>query len=107
MQPRQGRSDCAAGTTDRRARTGLACFQGAELGDNALLAQIGHEGGEAAKLKIATEYDPHPLGLCLVDLDLAILGIVAEWHHPADPQALALGGGDLVADALGSDLAFE
>src|SRR5712675_3307893 len=109
MQPPQGRSDCAADTAarERNPADDLACFQGTELGDNALLAQIGHEGGEAAKLKIATEYDPHPLGLSFVDPDLAVLGIVAERHHPADPQALTLGGRDLVADALGSDLAFE
>src|SRR5882757_730032 len=107
MQPRQGRSDCAAGTTDRNASDGLACFQGAELGDNALLAQIGHEGGEAAKLKIATETDPHPLGLSFVDPDLAVLGIVTERHHASYPKTLALGSRDLVSDALGSDLTFE
>src|SRR5712675_1042010 len=66
-----------------------------------------NEGREAAKLKIATVNEPHQLGLGFVDPDLAVLGIVAERHHPADPQTLALGGRDLVANALGSDLAFE
>src|SRR6266576_600532 len=31
---------------ERNAADGLACFQGTELGNNALLAQIAHEGGE-------------------------------------------------------------
>src|ERR1700704_804860 len=70
---------------ERNAADGLACLQGAELGNNALLAQIAHEGGEAAKVKIAPENDSHPLGLFFVDPDLAILGIVAERYHPADP----------------------
>ena len=43
----------------------------------------------------------------LIDGDLSILGVVAERRHAADPKALALGGGDLVADALGGDLALE
>ena len=33
--------------------------------------------------------------------------LIAERHHAADPDALLLGGGDLVADALSRDLALE
>src|SRR4051794_21440383 len=54
------------------------------------MAQIGHERREAANLKIATENDPHPLGLFFVDPDLAVLNIVAERHHPADQSPLRL-----------------
>ena len=39
--------------------------------------------------------------------ELAILELVAERHHAADPEPFALGGGDLVADAFGRDLALE
>ena len=39
--------------------------------------------------------------------DLAVLGVVAERRHAADPKPLAFGGGDLVPDALGGDLALE
>src|SRR5204863_380735 len=49
----------------------------------------------------------NPLGLLRNDDDLAILGYVAEGGLAADPETLALGGGDLVADALGGDLALE
>ena len=62
---------------------------------------------EAAELEIAPEDQPHPLGLLLDDDQLLVLAGIAQRHHAADPQALLLGGGDLVADALGGDLALE
>ena len=49
----------------------------------------------------------HAVSLGFIDGDLPVLGVVAQWRHAADPQALALGGGDLVPDALGGDLPFE
>ena len=48
-----------------------------------------------------------PLGLGLIDGDLSVLGIIAERHHAADPQPLALGGRNLVPDPLRGDLALE
>ena len=33
--------------------------------------------------------------------------VVAQRHHAADPESLAFGGGDLVADALAGDLPLE
>ena len=57
--------------------------------------------------EIAPEDEPDRSASVLVDGDLAILGVVAERHHAADPQSLALGGGDLVADTLGGDLPLE
>ena len=47
------------------------------------------------------------LGLVRNDCDLSILGLVAQGNHTANPKALAFGGPDLVADALGGDLSFE
>ena len=49
----------------------------------------------------------HRRGLGLVDDELAVAHVVAERHGAAHPHALALGGGDLVADALAGDLALE
>ena len=43
----------------------------------------------------------------IIDGDLSVLGVVAERGHAADPKPLALGGGDLVPDPLGGDLALE
>jgi len=46
-------------------------------------------------------------GLVRNDCDLSMLGLVAQGNHTADPKALAFGGPDLVADALGGDLPLE
>ena len=43
----------------------------------------------------------------LVDGEGPAIGLVAERYEAAHPHALALGGGDLVADALSRDLALE
>src|SRR5262245_19459931 len=56
-------------------------FQGADLGDNAPLAQVGHKPVEAAKPEIAAEDGPDPLSLGFVDGDPAILGVVAKRGH--------------------------
>ena len=79
----------------------------AHLGDDPSLAKVGHQQVEAAKLQIPPEDGPDPLGLLLNHDDLAVLGLISERDHAADPEALALGGRDLVADTLGGDLALE
>ena len=72
-----------------------------------LVLKIGDQAIDAAQFKVALENEPDGVCFVLVDGELAIVERVAERNHAADPQALALGGGDLVADALGGDLAFE
>ena len=89
------------------AADGLSCLQGPHLGDDASFAQVRHQQVEAAKLEIAAEDGPDAVGLGFIDGDLSVLGVVAQRRHAADPKALALGGGDLVPDALGGDLALE
>jgi len=61
------------------------------LGDDALLAQVGHQQVEAAKLEITAEDHAHPVRLRLVDGDPSLVGVVAERDHAADPEPLALG----------------
>src|SRR5262245_18233349 len=95
----------AAGERDASDRS--AGLEDSCLGDNLPLAQICHQAVEAAQLEIAAEDDPHPLGLPLNHDDLTILAGVSEGNDAADPQPLAFGGGDLVADAFRSDLALE
>jgi hypothetical protein len=77
------------------------------LGDDPLLTKVGHQAVEAAKLEIAAEDGPNPLSLIFNHDDLAVLGGVSEWSDAADPETLALGGGDLVADTLGGDFPLE
>jgi len=72
-----------------------------------LLAQVGHKQVKAAKPEIAAEDGPDLFRLSLIDGYLAILCVIAQRHHAADPQPLAFGGGDLVPDALGRDLALK
>jgi len=62
---------------------------------------------EAAELEIAAEDGPNALGFRLNHDDLAVLGLVSEGDHAADPKPLALRGADLVPNALGGDLPFE
>ena len=57
--------------------------------------------------EVAAEDGPDPLGFLLIDSDLAVLGLISERRHTADPKTFALGGGDLVSDALGGDLSLE
>jgi hypothetical protein len=56
---------------------------------------------------VATEDVTHHLRLGLVDDQLAVLRVIAERWLAAHPQALLLGGSDLVADPLAGDLALE
>src|SRR6266576_3286989 len=77
------------------------------LGDDPPLAKVGHQAVEAAKLKIPPKDGADPLSFLFHHDDLAVLSRVSEGDDAADPQPLALGGGDLVADALGGDLPLE
>jgi hypothetical protein len=77
------------------------------LGDDPSLMKVGHQTVEAAKLQIPPEDGPDPLGLLVNHDNFAVLGLISEWRDAADPKALALGGSDLVADALGSDFPLE
>ena len=78
-----------------------------QLGDDPPLAKVGHQQVEAAKLQIPPKDGPDPLGLLFNHDDLAVPGLISERRYAADPQPLALGGRDLVADALGGHLPLE
>ena len=83
------------------------CASGLErshLGDDPPLAKVGHQQVEVAKLQISPKDGPDSLGLLLNHDDLAVPGRISEWRYAADPQALALGGRNLVADTLGGHL---
>ena len=79
----------------------------ADLGDDAALPKIGQQQPDTAEVEVAPEDRADPLGLFLFDDELLVPADVAERHHAADPQPPALGGADLVADALAGDLALE
>src|SRR5712691_3446346 len=86
---------------ERDAPDRLPCLETPHLGDDAPLTQVGHHQIEAAELEVAAEDGSDRLCFRLIDGYLAILRVIAERCHAADPETLALGGGDLVPDALG------
>ena len=60
-----------------------------------------------AVLQIEPEYRPYRLGLGFVDDESPVLNVVADGHGTTHPDALLLGGGNFVADALAGDLPLE
>src|SRR6266446_3468004 len=95
----------AAGEWD--AANGAPGLERSRLGDDPALAKVGHQQVEAAKLQIPPKDGPNPLSLLFNHDYLSVLGLVSERGYAADPQPLALGGRDLVADALGGHLSLE
>src|SRR5262249_60592831 len=83
---------------------GCSRLEGANLGHDALLTQVGHEQAETAEPQIAAEDGPDPVGLGFIDRYLAILGVIAERRHAPDPATIAFAGDALVADTRDRDL---
>ena len=69
--------------------------------------QFGADRIHRAERQVALEDALHQRGFFRHRHKAAPLGAVADRNDPAHPHALGLGGGDLVADALGGDLALE
>ncbi len=69
--------------------------------------KVGHQQVEAAEFQILLKDGPDPLGFLFNHDDLAVLGGVSEGGYAADPKSLSLGGGDLVANALGGHFSLE
>src|SRR5260370_34036030 len=77
------------------------------LGPDAAPVEILHESPHRAKLEIANEDGAHGLGLLGYDHELLADAGIAERDRPPDPDAFALGGGDLVAPPLPDHLPLE
>ena len=92
---------------ERDAAKGAPIGARAHLADDSPVAEIGQQRPDAAELEIAPEDRSDPLGVLLMDDELLVPAIIAERDIAADPDTLALGGRDLVADALAGDLALE
>src|SRR5213080_3561107 len=60
-----------------------------------------------ARLRLSGRRRLFALSLLFNHDDLAVLGRVSERGYAPDPQPLALGGRDFVADALGGDFPLE
>src|SRR5258706_7587317 len=74
---------------------------------DARAVQFVFQFGDAAQCHVATIDMLNPCSLFGIDYELAIGQIVAQRQLTAHPHALALGGRDLVADALTRHLTLE
>src|SRR5262245_7183519 len=77
------------------------------LANNVLPPQVGLQGRDRAALKVSLEDILDCLGFSFVNDELPVLEVVTERQVAAHPHPLALGGSDLVADALPRHLALE
>jgi hypothetical protein len=62
---------------------------------------------DAADLEIAPKEIAHEDGVLLDHMERPVLDPISEGNDAAHPDALLLGGGDLVPDPLAGDLALE
>ena len=92
---------------ERNAAPDGAARELANFGGQPFRSEIGDQAIDAAQFKVALENEADGSCFVRVDGELAVAQRIPERNHASDPQALAFGGGDLVADALGRDLAFE
>ena len=84
-----------------------AAREGADLRHDVSAGEFLGEGPDRAAFEVKPEHGADRLGLLGYDDQLLVHGGVAERDRAADPQPLALGGRDLVADPLADDLPLE
>src|ERR1019366_9170463 len=77
------------------------------LGPDATAVEVLDQGPHRAKLQIAGEDSADHLRLLGHHDQLLVDNPIAERYRSPDPDALALGGGDLVAHPFADHLAFE
>src|ERR1700730_1476026 len=82
-------------------------FGDTDLRVDAISVEFFLEQPHATELTIAREDMSHGGGFGFVYDQLAVAHLVPERHQAAHPDTLALGGGDLVADALAGHLPLE
>ena len=94
-------------SADQPASGRLAPAVGSNGQPDVLLVQSSLEPHDAADLEIATKEIADEGGMLLDDMERPIVDPIAERNHAAHPDALLLGGGDLVPDAFAGDFPLE
>jgi hypothetical protein len=89
------------------ASAGLARAEGPRPGADVFGPEVPDEFVSAGYLEISAKDHPDPFGLVLHDGKLAVLQLIAKGEEASHPQPFALGGSNLVPDALGGDLPLE
>ena len=77
------------------------------LGADVFGSEVTDKFVDAGYLEVSAEDHPDPLSFLLNDRELAVRQLIAEGEGTSHPEPFALGGRDLVPDALGSDLPLE
>ncbi|NKA76334.1 hypothetical protein GO285_05304 [Ralstonia solanacearum] len=85
----------------------VAGLRDPRLGHHAFVTQPLHEQCRGRGARKLGEQAAHHRRLHLVDHQLTVEHVIAQWRHAAHPHALALARRDLVADALARHLALE
>ncbi len=91
-------------------RLAPARFAGLErpaLRDSPALCKVGAQRPNTTQLQVTLEDKADGLGLARIDDQLAVGHVIAEGRIAAHPDALLLGGRELVADTLAGDLTLE
>jgi hypothetical protein len=94
-------------STERNAPTDLARAELSRRGADVSGSEVAHKLVDAADLQVPAEDQPYPFGFLFNDHKLAVPQFIAEGEGATYPEPLALGGGDLVANALGGDFPLE
>ena len=91
----------------RRAIARAAVLQAVGLGGDPFQGQFPNDVRDRLDFRKSGEDAPNGCGVLLLNDQLAVFDLVAQWRVAPHPQALAFAGGDLVADAFARDLALE
>src|SRR5277367_443776 len=102
LQEMGERADTIAGGGDRAPVRQSSGFRFETVG-----IERCHKCADRAQTQVALENRADKLRLPRYDLELLVDAAIAEWHRTPNPDALALGGGDLVAHALANDLSLK
>src|SRR5262249_8466333 len=91
----------------RTATLDTTVREGTDLRQDVSAGEFLGERSNRAAFEVEPEHGAHGLGLLRYDDQLPVYRGVAERDRSADPQTLALGGRDLVADPFADDLPLE
>ena len=90
--------------TSARTSSGTADADGRR---RRLFVESGLKPDDASDFEVPLEQAPGELGLLFHNMERPVLYAIPQGNRASHPDALALGGGDLVADALARDLPLE
>src|SRR5271154_1646667 len=92
---------------ERLGVPGIAVFRYLDPGNDPARLEIAHQEPNSPEFEVALEYVPYGSSFLLIDDQLSLVNVVSQRARASHPHSLALGGRDLVADALADHLTLE